>query len=109
MPWWCLVLIVTILRAALIEHRLRGLPPYTFLTRRDDTWYCAQAMANLITRVAGRAEVPLPASFARSDYGPERPFVAELVNTGRVRLEGAPPRPQLQPDHDSPRRRRWRP
>lgn len=99
-----------ILRAALIEHRMRGLPTYTFLARPDDTSYCAQAMANLITRVAGRAEVLLPPSFERNDFGPERPFVAELVNTGRVRLEGAPPRPRLQPDHDSlPRRRRWRP
>lgn len=99
-----------ILRAALIEHGLRGLPPYTFLARPDDTSYCAQAMANLITRVAGRAEVALPHSFERNDFGPERPFAAELVNTGRVRLEGAPPRPRFQPDHDSlPRRRRWRP
>jgi hypothetical protein len=99
-----------LLRAALLDHHTRGLPDYTMFAPQDGPLFLTQAMANLITRAARLAELPLPHPFQRSDFGLEQPFAADLVNTGRVRLDGATPTPRLLIDHGPPaRRRRWRP
>jgi hypothetical protein len=94
-----------LLRAALLDHQIRGLPAYALFAHRDGGLLLAQAMGHRIARAAAIADVPLPHAATpagHSDSGPEEPFAAPLVNVGaRIDGDASPPRPRphLPPRH----------